>query len=65
MSPNRLLVQSKIYDEFVEKLTQAVSNLKVGDGLNDGIEQGPLINAGAIDKVCRHLERFLFNAWLG
>ncbi|XP_011406152.1 PREDICTED: uncharacterized protein LOC100637319 [Amphimedon queenslandica] len=55
VSPNRLLVQSKIYNEFVDKLTQAVSNLKVGDGLNDGIDQGPLINAGAIDKVERHV----------
>ena len=54
MCPNRLLVQSQIYDEFVDKFTQAVSNLKVGDGLNDGIDQGPLINAGAIDKVCIH-----------
>ena len=41
---NRLYVQAGVYDEFVEKLAAAAAKLKVGSGLEDGTEQGPLIN---------------------
>jgi len=48
---NRLLVQDDVYDAFVAKLKAAVENFKVGDGLEAGVTQGPLINSDAIAKV--------------
>jgi succinate-semialdehyde dehydrogenase/glutarate-semialdehyde dehydrogenase len=48
---NRLLVQDSVYDAFAEKLTRAVAALKVGDGLKDGVQQGPLIEEKAVRKV--------------
>ncbi|HEY0848038.1 MAG TPA: NAD-dependent succinate-semialdehyde dehydrogenase [Noviherbaspirillum sp.] len=50
---NRLIVQHGIYDLFAEKLAQAVRELKVGDGLEAGVQIGPLINDAAIGKVER------------
>ncbi|MEA3537666.1 MAG: NADP-dependent succinate-semialdehyde dehydrogenase [Pseudomonadota bacterium] len=52
---NRLYVQSGVYDEFVEKLSAAAAKLKVGSGLEDGTEQGPLINEAAVEKVEQHI----------
>ncbi len=52
---NRLLVQDGIYDSFVAKLTEAVSQLRVGNGMDEGITQGPLINADALRKVEDHV----------
>ncbi|GAA4221413.1 succinate-semialdehyde dehydrogenase/glutarate-semialdehyde dehydrogenase [Sagittula marina] len=52
---NRLYVQSGVYDAFAEKLREAVSKMKVGDGLEDGTDLGPLINKGALDKVQEHI----------
>ncbi len=48
---NRFLVQDGIYDEFAARLGQAVFGLGVGPGLQDGTEQGPLINAQGVAKV--------------
>ena len=48
---NRFLVQDGVYDAFAEKLKKAVAALKVGDGAMPGIEQGPLINMAAVEKV--------------
>ncbi len=48
---NRLLIQSGIYDAFVEKLIAATAALKVGNGMDDGIDMGPLINAKAVNDV--------------
>ena len=48
---NRILVQDSVYDTFVEKLASAVAQLKVGDGLTEGVTIGPLINAKAVAKV--------------
>ncbi len=48
---NRLLVQDGVYDAFAEKLTRAVAALKVGNGLDDGVQQGPLIEEKAVKKV--------------
>ena len=48
---NRFLVQDGIYDAFAAKLKTAVAALKVGDGAQAGIEQGPLINMAAVEKV--------------
>lgn len=53
---NRLLVQNSIYDAFAEKLTVAVLKLKVGQGLETGVQQGPLINAAALQKVESHVQ---------
>jgi succinate-semialdehyde dehydrogenase/glutarate-semialdehyde dehydrogenase len=52
---NRLYAQDSIYDQFVEKLAKKVAAMKVGDGTEQGITQGPLINAKAIEKVERHI----------
>lgn len=48
---NRLYIHDAIYDEFMEKYTQAVKALSVGDGLVEGTEIGPLINQKAFEKV--------------
>ncbi len=52
---NRIYAQAGIHDAFVEKLTAAVAQLKVGDGAAAGVTQGPLINDKAIAKVEEHL----------
>jgi succinate-semialdehyde dehydrogenase / glutarate-semialdehyde dehydrogenase len=52
---NRFLVQDGVYDEFAEKLGAAVSELKVGDGMEEGVTQGPLINEEAVQKVEEHI----------
>jgi len=48
---NRLLVQESIADRFTEKFTEAVNQLTVGNGLDDGVALGPLINRGAMEDV--------------
>ena len=53
---NRLFVQAGVYDEFAEKLTAAVRDLKVGNGLTEDVDQGPLIDQAALDKVGRLVE---------
>lgn len=53
---NRIFVQAGIYDAFAEKMAAAVVELKVGDGFEDGVTQGPLINKAAIEKVERLVE---------
>jgi succinate-semialdehyde dehydrogenase/glutarate-semialdehyde dehydrogenase len=50
---NRILVQENVYDSFVEKLAVEVKKLKVGSGFEDGVQQGPLITAKAVEKVER------------
>lgn len=57
---NRFLVQSGVYDAFADKLANAVSNLKVGDGAGKGINQGPLINEAAVLKVEEHIHDALY-----
>lgn len=52
---NRIYVQSGIYQKLCEALVKAVEALKVGNGLDDGVTQGPLINAKAIEKVELHI----------
>jgi succinate-semialdehyde dehydrogenase/glutarate-semialdehyde dehydrogenase len=55
---NRFYVQAGIYDKFVEKFAEASGNLKVGSGLEEGTQQGPLIDGRAVDKV----EEFIADA---
>ncbi|WP_374730203.1 NAD-dependent succinate-semialdehyde dehydrogenase [Stappia sp.] len=52
---NRFYVQDGVYDAFVEKLAAAVGGLKTGDGMQEGVTLGPLINEAAVDKVESHL----------
>ncbi|MBY9068000.1 NAD-dependent succinate-semialdehyde dehydrogenase [Hyphomonas sp. WL0036] len=53
---NRFLVQNGIYDAFAEKLTEAVRKLKVGNGMEPGTDQGPLINEEAVETVTAHID---------
>ena len=48
---NRILVQRGVAEAFADKLAAAVGALKVGNGLDDGVQQGPLIEPAALDKV--------------
>lgn len=52
---NRIYVQSGVYKEFSKKLAERVSALSVGDGFEDGVAIGPLINEAALSKVEAHL----------
>lgn len=53
---NRFYVHDKVYDAFADKLRVAVGQLKVGNGTEDGVTQGPLINEAAVLKVESHIE---------
>jgi succinate-semialdehyde dehydrogenase / glutarate-semialdehyde dehydrogenase len=55
ISANRIFVQDGIYDEFVSRLLDAASKLKVGNGLEPETNVGPLIEQSAVDKVQRHV----------
>ncbi len=52
---NRLYVQDGVYDQFVEKFAAKVKALKVGNGFEEGVTQGPLIEDAAVEKVRRHV----------
>ena len=53
---NRLYVQDGVYDEFVTKFAAKVKTAKVGNGFEDGVNQGPLIEEAALVKVQRHVD---------
>ena len=53
---NRLYVQEGVYDEFVTKFAAKVKTAKVGNGFEDGVNQGPLIEEAALVKVQRHVD---------
>lgn len=52
---NRFIVQEGVYDAFVAKFAAKVAELQVGNGMDEGVTQGPMINQGAIDKVKDHI----------
>jgi succinate-semialdehyde dehydrogenase/glutarate-semialdehyde dehydrogenase len=52
---NRFYVHRKVHDAFVEKLAEATKAIKIGNGLEQGVSQGPLIDQQAIEKVERHV----------
>lgn len=52
---NRFYVHKKVHDQFVEKFVKALSVIKVGNGMEPGITQGPLIETAALEKVKRHV----------
>lgn len=53
---NRIYVQSGVYDQFAEKLVKAVEGLKVGNGFDPEVTQGPLIDYAAVEKVEEHIQ---------
>ncbi|MDZ4398411.1 NAD-dependent succinate-semialdehyde dehydrogenase [Hydrogenophaga sp.] len=53
---NRIYVQAGVYDSFVEKVAAKVKTTKVGNGFEDGVNQGPLIEEAALVKVQRHVD---------
>lgn len=55
VAANRMLVQSGIYDTFAQKLAEATAALKVGNGMDEGVVLGPLINEEAVKKVEEHI----------
>ncbi len=52
---NRIYVQDSVYDNFAEKLAVEVKKLKMGNGADDGVTTGPLINKAAVEKVEEHI----------
>ncbi len=52
---NRILVQTGVHDAFVERLVRETRRLRVGNGFDAGVEQGPLIDTGAVEKVEAHI----------
>ncbi len=56
---NRLFVQEGVYDAFAAKLAARVEAMKVGNGMEEGVTQGPLINAAAVSKVEEHVSDVL------
>jgi succinate-semialdehyde dehydrogenase/glutarate-semialdehyde dehydrogenase len=52
---NRILVQDMIYDEFVARFAEAAAGLRVGDALQAEVDQGPLIDEAAVEKVEEHI----------
>ncbi|MCD2137860.1 NAD-dependent succinate-semialdehyde dehydrogenase [Salinicoccus halitifaciens] len=52
---NRIYVQSKIYNKFIDLLTERVRELKVGNGMAEGVNIGPLINKAGVEKVSTHV----------
>ncbi|MFM5200155.1 NAD-dependent succinate-semialdehyde dehydrogenase [Aeromonas caviae] len=54
---NRILVQASVYDAFAEKLAAAVKAFKVGDGMDEGVQIGPLINPAAASKVAELVQQ--------
>jgi len=53
---NRLYVQEGVYDQFVEKFSAKVRTARVGNGFEEGVNQGPLIEEAALQKVERHVQ---------
>jgi len=55
VSPNRVFVQARVHDAFVDKLAARIAALKVGPAGDEGSQIGPMINARAVDKIERHV----------
>ncbi len=52
---NRIYVQAGVYDAFAAKLATAIGDLKLGNGMDEGVTTGPLISPAAVDKVREHI----------
>jgi len=55
VTTNRILVQASVHDEFVRQLVERASRLKVGNGLDNDVQVGPLISISAVETVERHI----------
>jgi acyl-CoA reductase-like NAD-dependent aldehyde dehydrogenase len=53
---SRVVVHKKVYEEFVEKLVERTKNLRVGDGLDESVEMGPVINEAAVKKIADYVQ---------
>jgi len=56
VTTNRIFVQDAVHDRFVEQLAERASRLKIGNGLDKGVQMGPLISMGAVESVELHIE---------
>ncbi|MCS2156178.1 NAD-dependent succinate-semialdehyde dehydrogenase [Scandinavium sp. H11S7] len=56
VSVNRFYIHEKVYNDFTHRLTEAVNALKVGNGVDDGVVVGPMIEPSAVKKVREHVE---------
>ena len=56
IASNRIYVQKSVYNRFLEQFTKKTLAMKVGDGLEDGVQIGPLINGEALKKALEHIE---------
>ena len=56
LAANRIYVQRGIYEDFLQHFRTAAERLQVGDGLEDGVDQGPLMNQAAVDKCQAHVD---------
>ncbi len=56
IAANRIYVQRSVYEKFLKRFTERTQAMKVGDGMEDGVEIGPLINEEGIAKAVEHIE---------
>jgi len=56
VTTNRIFVQDAVHDRFVERLAERASRLKIGNGLDKGVQMGPLISMGAVESVELHIK---------
>lgn len=56
ITANRVFVQNGVRKEFCDKVKEKMAELKMGDGMEQGVDYGPLINEGAVEKVRRHVD---------
>ena len=59
VSANRVYVEESIYDDFAQIVAEKIAALKVGDGFEESVTQGPLINQAAVEKTERHIAQAL------
>jgi succinate-semialdehyde dehydrogenase/glutarate-semialdehyde dehydrogenase len=64
IAANRVMVQDGIYDKLAKRLAERVAALKVGNGLDDGVQIGPMIDVGAVKKVEAHVANAVSNGAL-
>jgi acyl-CoA reductase-like NAD-dependent aldehyde dehydrogenase len=53
---SRVVVHKKVYGEFVEKLAERAKNLRIGDGLDESVEMGPVINETAVKRIAEYVQ---------
>ena len=56
IAPNRFFIHNDIYDEFVEHFLDTVKNMKVGNGMDEGVDIGPMVTEDGLKKAIRHVE---------